>query len=154
MLPDAAGGAATLIERLLVVAALAVAIAAGAAAVRAIARRRVRAAMSHPAGLWAALDLQMDGRPAVVAFSSPHCIECSLQARIAAQLEAVRVIPVDAAASPGVARAFGVLTTPSTAVLSADGRLVAVNHGLATADRLRRQLAASGHDPDLPSERI
>jgi len=36
---------------------------------------------------------------------------------------------VDAAEKPEVARAFGVLTVPSTAVLAPKGHLVAVNQG-------------------------
>lgn len=113
---------------------------AGVVLTRALVRRRVAEAMSHPRELWAALGLQPDGRPAVVAFSSPRCLECAVQARIVEELEAVRVIPVDAAAEPRIARTFGVVTTPSTAVLGPGGGLVALNHGLAAAERLRAQL--------------
>jgi len=147
VLPDAEGGAASLIERLLVLGVLAAALVLGVIAVRAWARRRVEVAASDPPVLWKLLGSHPDGRPTVVAFSTPWCKECGLQTRILAGLTAVRVVNVDAAARPEVARAFGVLTAPSTAVLDADGSLVAVNHGLARADRLREQL--DGADEQL-----
>jgi thioredoxin-like negative regulator of GroEL len=55
----------------------------------------------------------------------------------------VRVIKVDAARQPQVARAFGVLTVPSTVVLAPSGNVVAVNHGFAPTGRLVEQLQHS-----------
>jgi hypothetical protein len=52
----------------------------------------------------------------------------------------VRVIEVDASARPDVASRFGVLTAPTTVVLEPDGRVRALNHGFAGADRLASQL--------------
>ena len=54
--------------------------------------------------------------------------------------EVVRVIKVDAARQPEVARAFGVLTVPSTIVLAPTGQVVAVNQGFAPSKRLVEQL--------------
>jgi hypothetical protein len=51
------------------------------------------------------------------------------------------VIPVDAARRPEVARAFGILTVPSTVVIGAAGKqIVAINQGFAPSGRLLEQL--------------
>ena len=133
-------------ERLALLAAAAALLLLAVAAARMVARRRTARAASAPTGqLWGALGAEPDGRSTVVAFSTPSCAECRTQAAILDPLvhAGVRVLPVDAAQHPQVARAFGVLTVPSTAVLEAGGALVAVNHGLADAARLREQLARS-----------
>jgi thioredoxin-like negative regulator of GroEL len=134
------------VERLLLVAVLAVAIAAVATGVRLWARRRARQLAATPVDrVWRALGTEPDGRPAVVAFSTSACAECRVQA---AQLEplgeeGVRLLSVDAAAQVDAARTFGVLTVPSTVVLGPDGRVMAVNHGLADRTRIQRQLRSA-----------
>jgi thiol-disulfide isomerase/thioredoxin len=110
------------------------------------ARRLGRVAGAAPP--WSALGEQPDGRRTLVAFSTPSCPAChSAQApaidRAARMLgeDSVRVIRVDAAARPGVAEAFGVLTVPSTVVLAATGQaVVAINYGFAPTARLVEQL--------------
>jgi thioredoxin-like negative regulator of GroEL len=52
----------------------------------------------------------------------------------------MRVIKVDAARQPAIARAFGVLTVPTTIVLAASGKVIAVNQGFAPSKRLVEQL--------------
>jgi thioredoxin-like negative regulator of GroEL len=142
-------------ERLLLLLALAAAVGVAVAGVRGWARVRGRQlAASAPEHLWRALGAEPDGRPAVVAFSTSACSECRVQARVLAPLarEGVRLLSIDAAAQAGAARAFGVLTVPSTAVLAEDGRVLAVNHGLAGQDRLRGQLApVSVHREGAPT---
>ena len=133
-------------ERLALLAAAAALLLLAVAAVRTLARRRTaRAAAAPTEQLWGVLGAEPDGRSTVVTFSTPSCAECRTQAAILDPLvdASVRVLPVDAAQRPDVARAFGVLTVPSTAVLGAGGALVAVNHGLADEARLRAQLAGS-----------
>ena len=97
--------------------------------------------------IWESLAVTPDGRRTLVAFSSPSCAAChTAQApAVSAAAEqvgtdAVRVIRVDVATRPGVARAFGVMTVPSTAVLNAGGRVIAVNQGFAPSRRLIEQL--------------
>jgi thioredoxin-like negative regulator of GroEL len=114
---------------------------------RAVPGSRLRRARAIPGEeIWQALGTTPDGRPAVVAFSTPSCAACHTAQRPAlAQLEsraegAVRVIEVDAAERPEVARKFGVLTVPTTAILDTGGRLTAVNNGFATSDRLAEQI--------------
>jgi hypothetical protein len=133
-------------ERLALVVAAGVVLLLAVAAVRTLARRRTARARAAPTEqLWGALGAEPDGRSTVVTFSTPSCAECRTQTAILDPLanDGVRVLPVDAAQKPDVARAFGILTVPSTAVLEASGALVAVNHGLADGARLREQLAAT-----------
>src|SRR5712692_3429604 len=82
---------------------------------------------------WQNLGEAPDGRRAVVSFSTPSCAAChTAQApavkAVESQLgpESVRVIKIDAARQPDVARAFGVLTVPSTIVLAPNEQLVDV----------------------------
>lgn len=125
------------------VLAVAVALVAAVALVRAVLRGRVAEAARHPAELWAALGAEPDGRATLVTFTSSLCLECAAQERVLAEVAAERRLVVDAGRQPQVARAFGVVTTPSTAVLGARGELIAVNHGLADAARLRGQLTGA-----------
>ena len=55
----------------------------------------------------------------------------------------LRVVSVDAARQPAVAKAFGILTVPSTVVLGSTGLVLAINHGFAPSDRLSAQLSAA-----------
>ena len=97
---------------------------------------------------WEALGIQPDGRRTLITFSTPSCAAChKAQApaidRVQQQLgaDALRVVKVDAARQPDVARAFGVLTVPSTVVIKASGNeVVALNHGFASSAQLARQL--------------
>jgi thioredoxin-like negative regulator of GroEL len=106
--------------------------------------RQLRAA--DPGELWRALSVTPDGRPLVVAFSTPGCAACHMAQRPAlAALEEraegmVRVVHVDAAEQPHVARAFRVLTVPATVVLDPRGRVLAANHGFASTGTLAEQV--------------
>lgn len=104
--------------------------------------------------LWQALGVEPDGRPTVVTFSTPSCAVCrsaqlpalqALEQGFGSQL--VRIIKVNAAEHPEIANAFGVLTVPTTIIMTTDGRVAAANNGFAPADRLSLQVqsaAASG----------
>jgi thioredoxin-like negative regulator of GroEL len=96
---------------------------------------------------WNSLGEAPDGRRALVSFSTPSCAAChTAQAPAVTAAEAqlgpsaVRVIKIDAARQPDVARAFGVMTVPSTIVLAPSGQVVAVNQGFAPSGRLVEQL--------------
>lgn len=134
-------------ERVLVLGAAAALVVIMVVGGRLLARRRLRQLHGlTPGALWSALELAPDGRPAVVAFSTPGCAACRTAQRPAlAALEEraqgrVRVVNVDAAERPAVARAFGVMTVPATVVLDASGAAVAANQGFATTERLAEQL--------------
>jgi thiol-disulfide isomerase/thioredoxin len=135
-----------MVVRVLVVAAVAMSVVALVIGVRLLARRRLRQVrQAGPARLWRALDLAPDGRPAIVAFSTPSCGACHTAQRPAlAALEErapgrLRIIHVDATDRPDVASAFGVMTVPATVVLGPAGEVLAANQGFATTERLAEQ---------------
>jgi thiol-disulfide isomerase/thioredoxin len=141
-----------MLERLIALAGLVVLLTLAVLATRHWAARRSRRLRESPstAPLWGSLGAMPDGRGTLIAFSSPSCAAChTAQApavyKVEEQLgaENVRVIKVDAASQPQVARAFGVLTVPSTVVLAPSGSVVAVNHGFAPTARLVEQLQHS-----------
>jgi len=136
-------------ERLAIVVLVAVALAVTVVVGRRWNASRV-ATLTSAAPLWEALGETPDGRRAVVAFSTPSCAACHTAQAPAIQLaeqqlgaSSVRVIRVDASRQPEVARAFGVLTVPSTVVLEPAGRVVAVNQGFAPSRRLIEQLQSA-----------
>lgn len=134
-------------ERLLFLVGLGAACFLLVLAARLWAGRRARLAAATPSQrLWELLQLEPDGRPAVLAFSTRSCAECLVQTRMLGPVSAdgVRVVSVDAALRPDVAKAFGVITVPSTVVMDPAGAVVAVNHGLADGKRIRSQLAKPG----------
>ncbi len=137
-------------DRVLLMGGVAVLVAALVAGGRLVARRRLAWLRGRPADvLWAALGALPDGRPTVVAFSTPSCTSCrAAQKPALAALEAraggrVRVVQVDAAERPEAATAFGVLTVPATVVLDGRGAVLAANQGFASAERLAAQLGLS-----------
>ena len=125
-------------DRLLILAASGAALVILVFAVRVLAGARTARARALDAGeVWSALGAAPDGRRAVVLFTTPSCAKCATQRAL---LNGVRVIEVDASVRPEVASRFGVLTAPTTAVLEANGRVRALNHGFAPAERLATQL--------------
>ncbi len=137
-----------MVERFLLLVALAGLVAVAISAARAWSRLQTRKLRNETAwALWDALDERPDGRQTIVAFSTRACAVC--RTAQAPALEAVerslgpaslRIVRVDAAARPTAVKAFGVMTAPSTAVFDADGHLFAYNRGFAPADRLVGQL--------------
>jgi thioredoxin-like negative regulator of GroEL len=132
-------------ERLAILVVVALGVGFTVVVVRRWNARRIRRLVGTP--LWEDLGERPDGRSTVVTFSTPSCAAChQAQAPAVAAVErqlgshAVRLIRVDAAERPEVARAFGVLTVPSTAVLAPQGHLVAVNQGFAPSNKLVEQL--------------
>jgi len=97
-----------------------------------------------------ATDLLEANRPLILAFSTPDCVPCrtaqkpaleQLQRRFPGRVD---VREVDATVHPELADRFGILTVPSTVVVRADGRILAVNYGLARTDKLTAQLNLNG----------
>jgi thioredoxin-like negative regulator of GroEL len=143
-----------MVERALILGLAAVAVVAAVLAARWWSRRGVAALRTVPAdGLWSALGATPDGRPSLVVFSTPSCTACrtaqypAVEAVEATFGSGLRVLKVDLSRQPGAAAAFKVLTAPSTAVLTSDGRLGSFNHGFAPADQLSAQLSALGASP-------
>jgi len=132
-------------ERIILVAVFAALVFAAVVIVRRLNARRV-AGLQAVAPDWSALGAAPDGRRTLIAFSTPSCAACHRAQTPAIevafkQLGDVRLIRVDAARQPEAARAFGILTVPSTVVLAAGGEhIVAVNQGFAPSSRLVQQL--------------
>ena len=139
-----------MLERVALVIAVAFALTLAVVAIRRWNRRRL-ARLRQVSPDWNVLGTAPDSRRTLIAFSTPSCAACH-QAQapaidlVRAQLgeEALRVIRVDAASEPRAARAFGILTVPSTVVVAAGGqRIVAVNQGFAPTARLVEQLQSA-----------
>ena len=86
------------------------------------------------------------GQPVLVYFTTPTCAPCktiqrpAIQ-RLQAQLgEKLRVVEIDASTQPDVAAAWGILSVPTTFILDRTGAPIHVNHGVAPAGKLLKQL--------------
>lgn len=86
------------------------------------------------------------GVPAILYFTTPTCIPCKTQQRPALRrlveeykIE-VQVIQVDATEQPKLADYWGVLSVPTTFVISSRGEARAMNPGVASAEKLLAQL--------------
>lgn len=83
--------------------------------------------------------------PAILYFTTPECAQCRFQqAPVLEQLTeraSVAVYGIDAVAQQELARHYGVVTVPSTVLLDPRLQPVAINHGLATPEKLNRQIA-------------
>ncbi len=104
-----------------------------------------RAQSNQESGL-APLPGRKPGVPAVLYFTTPNCAPCKTVQRPALQRlqahlgERLQVIEVDASAQPELARAWGVLSVPTTFIIDARGQLRHVNHGATRAEKLIEQL--------------
>ncbi|NTU85789.1 MAG: thioredoxin family protein [Chloroflexales bacterium] len=135
-----------MLERLLILAALAALVAAGRGLLRLRQARLLRAlGAERPfAGVIPG------GRPAVVAFTLPTCAECRARQqpallRLRSRLgDAVHIETVAADAYGALTERLGILTVPATAVLDGAGALRFLNQGFADETRLAEQLAAVG----------
>jgi hypothetical protein len=136
-----------MVERVVVVLGLGLLVLAAVLVARYVTARRIRRLRSAPPD-WRSLGARPDDRRTLIAFSTPSCAACHQAQSPAIDMAfrqlgdaAVRLIRVDAASHPEAARAFGILTVPSTVVVAAGGeRIVAVNQGFAPSARLVEQL--------------
>lgn len=86
------------------------------------------------------------GMPAILYFTTPTCAPCRALQRPAIQsvLEQMagylQVIEVDASAQPELANHWGVLSVPTTFIISRSGQPRHVNHGVVGVDKLLKQI--------------
>lgn len=91
-----------------------------------------------------------DRRPLILAFSTPDCVPCRTAQKPALEElrrrypERVEVRDIDALVSAHLARRFGIFTVPSTVAVGSDGRILAINHGIAGWEKLATQLQLNG----------
>ena len=105
-------------------------------------QRLALADMGGPAEL---AGLLLASGPAVLYFTTPTCAQCRFQqtpalAQVQERLAGLQVLKLDAVEHQRLADYYHVMTVPTTVVLDSQRRPVAVNHGVATAERLLTQL--------------
>ena len=86
------------------------------------------------------------GAPAILYFTTPDCVPCRTIQRPALErlrtelMDNLQVIEVDATGRPELADHWGVLSVPTTFIIDASGQPRRVNHGVASAAKLKQQL--------------
>lgn len=97
-------------------------------------------------------ELLRPGLPAILYFTTPDCAPCKTIQRPALQAlqrrldGRIQVIEIDAAQRPDLSDSWGVLSVPTTFIIDAQGRPRHVNHGVAGAEKLLRQLEQAGQN--------
>lgn len=88
--------------------------------------------------------LSLERGPVILYFTTSSCAQCRLQQTpVLAQVQALRgdlqIVKLDAVENQELSQHYHVLTVPTTVVLDSQHGLVAVNHGLATKEKLLEQ---------------
>jgi thioredoxin 1 len=89
------------------------------------------------------------GRPALLYFTTPDCAPCRTVQRPAVLKikqtlgEGLEVVEINAQDQPEMARAWGVLSVPTTFILDRSGKPLHVNHGVTSVEKLMRQLESA-----------
>ncbi|MGH2524287.1 MAG: thioredoxin family protein [Anaerolineales bacterium] len=102
--------------------------------------------LSHQPIAVPGLEALRPGQPAILYFTTPDCVPCHTQQRPALErllselAGNLQVVEVDASARPSVADHWGVLSVPTTFILDAAGQPRRINHGVASATKLKQQL--------------
>lgn len=92
------------------------------------------------------------GQPVVVYFTTKTCVVCKAQQEpaltaLAQRIPDLRIERHDAVAEGDLAKQYGVLSVPTTAVYDRAGTLVTINRGFTPASALLAQI--EGRTPDL-----
>jgi thiol-disulfide isomerase/thioredoxin len=142
-----------LLERLIVAAALVALFALAIRLGRAwYARRNARVERRLRASAEVRAGTDADVPPRIVYFTTRTCVVCRVQQEpamraLGERLPEVVVEKHDAVDEPDLAREYGVLSVPTTAVYDRAGRLVTVNRGFTPAAILLAQV--EGRAPEL-----
>jgi thiol-disulfide isomerase/thioredoxin len=95
------------------------------------------------------LDTFLPGRPAILYFTSINCVAChTTQKPMLTQLQhtfgedLIQIIQVDVDQEVDAAQRWGVMSLPTTYVLDSNGTPHSVNYGVASTQKLRKQLEA------------
>jgi len=134
------------VSGLLLAPVIAIAVLLGVAAILAVQQGR----QHHLVGRRVQAQAGTPTLPAILYFTGEACSICkTAQTPALRTLEEslggrVSVREIDVAREPELARAYRVLTLPTTVVLDASGAVADINVGFAAADKLRGQLAQAG----------
>lgn len=88
----------------------------------------------------------LSGKPVLLYFTTPDCVPCkTVQKPAIGQIQAalgemLQIVEIDATQQPDVAQRWGVLSVPTTFVIDSRGQARYVNHGVARAEKLLKQL--------------
>jgi len=104
-----------------------------------------RLALADTGGPAELAGLLLASGPAVLYFTTPTCAQCRFQqtpalALVQERLAGLQVLKLDAVEHQRLADYYHVMTVPTTVVLDSQRRPVAINHGLATTERLLVQV--------------
>ena len=105
-----------------------------------------KAIITRARGKRLGLESIQPGVPAILYFTTPTCVPCrTVQRPALARLveqhgDALQVIEIDASAQPELANYWGVLSVPTTFIIDSIGRPRRVNHGIASMEKLGRQI--------------
>jgi thiol-disulfide isomerase/thioredoxin len=87
------------------------------------------------------------GVPVIVYFTTPTCAPCETQQtpalkRLQSELgeHNIQIVKVDATENPDAADRWGVFSAPTTFILDSQRQVREVNHGVADAPKLKRQI--------------
>jgi thiol-disulfide isomerase/thioredoxin len=109
-----------------------------------------RTLLRRGSGLLQRLPGLRKGVPAILYFTTPTCAPCKTIQRPALQQvrtklgDRLQIIEVDAVSQPDLASAWNVLSVPTTYIIDAKGQPRHVNHGVAVAEKLLKQIAEIG----------
>lgn len=93
-----------------------------------------------------ALKMAHPGTPVLLYFTTPTCVPCKTVQRPAIQRVSqqigsrVQVLEIDASQQPELASQWGVMSVPTTFLIDAKGRPRHINHGVAPAEKLLKQI--------------
>lgn len=104
-----------------------------------------RLTVADPNGPSELAALTLAAAPAVLYFTTATCAQCRLQqtpalSQVQGRRNDLQVVKLDAVEHRRLADYYHVMTVPTTVVLDSRRRPVAVNHGLASAERLLSQI--------------
>lgn len=89
---------------------------------------------------------KLPNKPVLVYFTTPDCVPCKTVQRPAIDRvsnllgKKLEVVEIDAIEQPDLAKAWGVMSVPTTFVLDAHGEARYVNNGVARTEKLLEQI--------------
>ncbi len=99
-------------------------------------------------------------RPELLVFSSPTCAPCKLQQipivdRLAVDwADRVGVRVIDVVEEPDLATRYGIFSLPTTVVIDASGRVEAINQGVASEQKLRKQIERTMTEQEIDGKTV